>query len=71
MKTHFTYGSDHEFGTKGYTTIEGVDHETARKIQFALHGDQWSFDYPDNFLWEQMIEKYNMECAERVVISHA
>lgn len=65
---HFTYGTNHGHGKNKYTTIVGVDDDTARNIQFALHGNQWAFQYPDDKHWADTVTRFNMKEIEKVTV---
>lgn len=68
--THFSYGANHLDG-KGFnrfTTIDGVDDETAREIQMAIHGPEWAFQYPDDEQWQQTVKRHGLSCYEHVTV---
>ena len=68
----FTYGSNHSYGLNAYTTIAGVNSDAARRIQVALHGYEWAFQYESGEEWDSIVERFSLREVEHVrVVRHS
>jgi len=68
---YFTYGSDHDYGLKSYSIIEGDDltEESARLMQIAMHGGNWSGCYSGD-RWSAYMDKWSPQCRQTILIEN-